>query len=89
MAPPDTPHAAADQPNARSPNRQRPTTSTGEPDFLARANYCGQTGDSGSPVYAFHHTYGIHQGGGDPCAKLFQSIVNAQDGMNVDIILAP
>jgi hypothetical protein len=58
-------------------------------DFLARANYCGQSGDSGSPIYAFHHAYGIHHAGSDDCTKSFQSIVNAQDGMNVDIILAP
>jgi hypothetical protein len=58
-------------------------------DFLASANYCGQEGDSGGPIDAFHHAYGIHQGGGDDCTKFFQSIVNAQDGMNVDIILAP
>jgi hypothetical protein len=56
-----------------------------------RAHYCAQLGDSGSPVYAFHHAYGIHQGADEDvsCTTYFQSIVNAQNGMNVDVILAP
>jgi hypothetical protein len=57
--------------------------------YLARADYCWRGGDSGGPIYAYHHAYGIHHGGVALCTGYIQSIVNAQDGMNVDIILSP
>lgn len=55
-------------------------------EFLSRAAYSRQTGDSGGRVYVLHHACGIHQGGSDDCAAIFQSIVQAQDGLNVDVI---
>jgi hypothetical protein len=57
--------------------------------YLARADYCSEGGDSGGPVYAYHHAYGIHQGGIDGCSAVFQSVVQAQDGLNVDVMLSP
>jgi hypothetical protein len=56
---------------------------------LAKTNYCGMGGDSGGPVYASNTAYGIHQGGASLCGSVYQGIVAAQNGMNVDIILAP
>jgi len=56
--------------------------------YLARARYCWRGGDSGAPVYAYHNAYGIHQGGiSESCTGYFQSIVDAQNGLNVDVML--
>lgn len=46
-------------------------------------------GDSGAPVYASNTAYGIHHGSSSLCSTWYQGIVAAQNGMNVDIILAP
>jgi hypothetical protein len=56
---------------------------------LAKTNYCSRGGDSGGPVYASNTAYGIHQASPSLCAGVYQGIVAAQNGMNVDIMLAP
>ena len=55
--------------------------------YLARARYCQQDGDSGGPVYAYNNAYGIHHGGNASCSAVFQSVVDAQNGLNVNVIL--
>jgi hypothetical protein len=57
--------------------------------LLFKINYCSMGGDSGGPVYASNTAYGIHQGGASLCGSVYQGIVAAQNGMNVDVILAP
>lgn len=56
---------------------------------MAVTTFCAQTGDSGAPVYASNTAYGLVSGGAGLCTSYYQSIVAAQNGMNVDIIVAP
>jgi hypothetical protein len=58
-------------------------------DFLARAGYCREGGDSGRPSMRSTMPTGSIMEVMGLYGLLPESIVNAQDGMNVDIILAP
>jgi hypothetical protein len=54
---------------------------------LASANFCGQGGDSGGPVYADNIAYGLHVTGTSEgsCYSFYQGIVGAENAMNVKV----
>jgi hypothetical protein len=57
---------------------------------LGRASVCAHLGDSGAPMYANHHAYGILVAGQDKdnCDILYQGIRGAEDLLNVHILTA-
>jgi hypothetical protein len=56
---------------------------------LGRASFCGVSGDSGSPMYAFNVAYGLQVSGFSECDSLYQGIRGAENLMNVNVSHSP
>jgi hypothetical protein len=52
---------------------------------LGRGSFCGTSGDSGAPMYAFGTAYGLQVSGYSECDSLYQGIRGAENLMNVNV----
>ncbi|HZN71746.1 MAG TPA: S1 family peptidase [Micromonosporaceae bacterium] len=55
---------------------------------LNRGSFCGVSGDSGSPMYAYHVAYGLQVAGFAECDSLYQGIQAAENAMNANLLHA-